>query len=394
MKLSVKPLNIDSEEKNYVYKTRTAKIKVSSSNSIKTPIRAINNSEMRAKQQAPADIAISSEIGGVITKFTIGNTRNIEKFITDNHAYANIQNQINTHLRLMDYFQLKYALLQPGAPAIKWLHENNKIGKFLRMQKHLQAVDIEVPDFNIITIPWLDLSAEDFIEVHESYMNSCPEKEIIPFIDPNCKSEVLSKILEHLVSYEETGDFNVLGIIHRSFKQHLANYDMIWENFYDKNIGIFLTDITRVNHGTDVSGVHFSEFVLGDVFTSWVPVVGFNSNNDTEKGKKPKSIEEQLKFFDRSNLTVSKIQDLMSNKNWVDDIITQIGEKSLRDPIEHYYEAEQEPVKKNILGYISKVHEFKTSREEFLNSQDYIKQNESLAYIKEKGTFGNNLKSI
>ncbi len=97
-------------------------------------------------------------------------------------------------------------------------------------------------------------------------------------------------------------------------------------------------------------------------------------------------METKLKFFDKDKLTIETLSNLIQEKpDWAEDILTTLNkEPFVRDALENYYEAQTKPKKLNILKAISKVHEFIESRQEFKISQKYIKQTDSIDYIKEK----------
>ncbi|MCD6571967.1 MAG: hypothetical protein J7K62_01705 [Thermoplasmata archaeon] len=384
MKIKVNPKNIDTSEK-YLYRARTTEIKVSSSRSIMTPIRAVTNSEMRAKQNIPTEIPIDAEIGNITIKLTSKRTHNVASFINKNSAYNTIKRKALYQLLSMQYSLFTYVLLQPTKEAIQFLHKTNQIEEFSRLQSILQAEDLNL---DVITIPWLELPPQQFIRLHKRYVTQFPDKEIIPFIDPK-NERYLPEILTYLSKNENTDTVNIVGILYRPCSTHRISYDRIWKTFYDKDIGIILTDVSRTllrDLSSNVSGVHYSEFFIGDILSSFVGIRAPLDSEGEENSKEP--IEHQLKFFRKEALDVLPLFDLKKvNPHWIDKIISEIGEKSIRTALENYKEAENSKDKKDkkvILYSISKLHEFKESRQEFKISQKYIKQTDSIDYIKEK----------
>ncbi|AEH06286.1 hypothetical protein [Methanothermococcus okinawensis] len=338
----VKPLNIDDSPK-YTYRTRVAKIKISSSVSIETPIRAITNSEMNAKKTIPTPVEINAEIGGVILKFTDKRTRNIKDFISKNKKFNDIKKVVISHLVTMQYFNLRYVLLQPTSSALNYLHTSDSIlEKFIRLQCILQK-DIEEYNLNIITIPWLNLPIEKFKQVHKKYVESNPNKTIMPVIDPGCDENLLNDILEYVISCEDNDTLNLIGILYKSFRNYRVSYDTIWNSLYDKNIGIVMLDVKRsLSSLYNVSGVHYGEFVVGDILSSYVGVGG-----PIQKTVNPKPIGQELKLFRKRLLDVTSLSnEIISNPKWVDDIILETNEKSIKNPLLNYQEAEHDKNKK------------------------------------------------
>ncbi|MBB6067856.1 hypothetical protein [Methanococcus maripaludis] len=392
MKLVVKPRNID-ETDSYVYRARTTKLKIGSSKSIITPIRAISNSELNAKQQIPTIKPLEPEIGGLIFKLTTSSFRNIDSFINTNEGYKKILRSVNTKLLQMQHYFLNYVVLQPTIGAIQWLKDTKSVDAFIRMQLALQITDLDFVSLDVITIPWLNLSSKEFIETHKMCLKYSADKEIMPILDPSCDEEKFLEILRYLDTYDETGDLNILGILYKPVKSYRANYDRLWKIFHEKNVCIVLMDVERtIMQSKNVSGLHHSEFVVGDVLSLFVsPSRPVDKKEKTETGteKQEPPIENKLKFFSKNDLNIITLNKLKkNNKLWIDEIIESVGNKSIENALLNYNEAETDKKKREILNYITKVHEFKNSCDEFVNSQKYINQGDSLSYIQEKKTLG------
>ncbi|MBA2858283.1 hypothetical protein HNP93_000984 [Methanococcus maripaludis] len=394
MKLSVKPRNID-ETDHYFYRARTTKLRLGSSKSITTPIRAINNSELNAKGHVPTIKELKPEIGGLFFKLstsTSKNARNIDDFVHTNEGYKKVLQAVNTKLLQTWHYFLTYVVLQPTKDAIQRLKNTHSVESFLRMQALLQINDLDEVSLDVVTIPWLNLSSKEFIETHKRCLNYCPHKNIMPILDPSCDEKTFLEILEYLDSYEGTDMLNILGVLYKPVTSNRANYDKLWKIFHEKNICIVLMDIDRaLIKSNDVSGLHHCEFVIGDVLSLHIGNPPVFKNEETEDGVKKQKppIETELKFFSREDLKVLRLNELKRcNKLWMDDIIETIGAKSIEKALLNYTEAENDEKKKEVLRSISKVHEFKNSCEEFVNSQKYINQGDSLSYIQEKKTLG------
>jgi hypothetical protein len=384
--IRVKPLNIDDSPK-YTYRTRVAKIKISSSVSVETPIRAITNSEMNAKKTIPTPVEIDAEVGGVVLKFTNKKIRNVIEFISNNKKINDTRKKVDTYLNSMLYSDMNYVLLQPTKKAIEDLQSSEDLlNSFIRIQAKLQD-GVEDSKLNIITIPWLNLPIGKFKAVHKEYTQAYSNKTIMPVIDPACNNNLWDELLKYIVSCENTDTLNIIGVIYRSFESHMASYDKLWAKLHDKDIGIVLIDTDRrLMNDYNLSGLHYGEFIIGDILSSKVPVGGFPDISGERKNSKP-PIEYEFKFFRKDSLDVVPLYELQkSNPNWVEDILLETGETYVKKALNNYHEAENDSKKKQIINAISKVHEFKSSRGEFLISQKYIKQNDALSYIQEKPT--------
>ncbi|CUX78192.1 hypothetical protein CHITON_1413 [Thermococcus chitonophagus] len=377
MALEVKLENIDESDK-YLYRARTLKIRISTSKTIRAPIRAITNTEMNAKATIPAEIPIEADIGFVNIKLSSGQRRNIKAFLKKNSVYNRIRDSIYYHLLRMQYFPLNVVLVQPTQPAISLLKTKHLKEKFLRMVVDLQIRDLGL---NVVTIPWIELTPKELANIYRIYRNNLPDDiEVIPILDIS-EAESLERYLEALNPYLDQIQF--IGVIYKKIATHKASYDVLWERLYDKDIAVLLIDVQREGASDIVPKVaspHYAEFIMGDITAEWVPFGG----GAQKLPKRP--VDTVIKFFDRSKLTIENLRDFKWNyDDWIDTIASSLNyEKTVIDALQNYPEAQRNPEKLSIIKAISKVHEFRESRDEFKRSQKYINQTDSIDYIKEK----------
>ncbi len=374
--IKVELKNYDTSEK-YQYHARTLEIRVSSSTSITTPIRGITSTEMSAKATIPAEIPIDAEIGEIMIKLTTGKRRNIGSFLRKNSAYKSISRSLLYQKLTMQYFPLTFALIQPTNTAISFLHENNYVDKFIRMSLALQIEDLGM---DIITIPWVAYPPEKLVKVYWSYQKSYPNKIVVPFISLK-DSHYVEKFLKTIAPYLDQMRF--IGVLYKPVADVRPSYDHLWSTLYDKDVAIILADVKRdqdVSLVPNLSVPHYTEFVVGDVITREVP-------HGAGSYRPPHPIDTRIKFFNREDLTVNPLLKVKQEHGWIERISEILGhEEFVVKALKHYQEAQENTEKFNILNAISKVHEFKESREEFIRSQEYIKQTDTIDYIKEKRT--------
>ena len=384
MSIKVKLENIDESDR-YLYRARNIKIKLGTSKTIETPLRAITNTEMNAKASIPAEIPIFANMGVVEIKLTKEKKRNIISFLKKNSSYNSVRDSAYYNLQRMTYFPLSLVLIQPSSSAIFELHKTNRVDKFLRMTIDLQIRDLGL---DIVTIPWLDLHPEEFIKIWNLYRDALPDNiEVIPTLRL-LDSDPLEKYLSALDPYLDQIKFVIIP--YKKIETNKASYDTLWTYLYDKDIAVILIDVKRDEASTTVpkaSSFHYAEFILGDITSLEVPYGGGRSKKEDSKNKKEQPpIEAKLKFFDKEKLTVEPLSELIiENPSWKDLILQTLNREELvQEVLENYHKAQSDPKVLNVMKSISKVHEFIESQHEFKISQKYIKQADSIDYIKEK----------
>jgi len=384
MSIQVKLNSIDDSDK-YLYRARNIKIKPSTSTTIETPIRAVTNTEMNAKASIPAELPIFADVGVVEIKLTTGRRRNITSFLRKNSSYNSVRDAAYYNLQRMVYFPLNLVLIQPSGSAILELQKAGKVSSFLRMVIDLQLRDLGL---NIVTIPWLNLPPDEFIKIWKLYRDALPDNiEVVPTLKL-LEADSLEEYLHALSQYIDQVKF--IMIPYRKIETNKPSYDTLWRYLHDKDVATILIDVKRDEASNIVpraSSFHYAEFIMGDITALEVPMGGGGKKpGDKKKRIENPPVETKLKFFDKDKLTVETLSNLIHEKpDWAEGILTTLNkEPFVRDALENYYEAQTEPKKLNILKAISKVHEFIESRQEFKISQKYIKQTDSIDYIKEK----------
>lgn len=377
--ISVKLKNVDESDR-YIYRARSIKIRISSSQSFETPVRAVTNTEMNAKASVPAEIPIDAEVGEVVVKLTspkVSNSKRKERdvlnFITHNKVYDRVNKSIQYQLLSMRYFPLRIVLVQPTNTALNYLHDAGLNQKFLRI-----VLDLQLRlGLDLITVPWLKLNPSEIKKIYLSFSNNFPNKELVFFLSP----EDNKLLTEYLKIIDEIEDIKFIGLLYKKIDTHKPAYDSLWEYTHDRDIAVLLSNVKRdgdIPFQQNLSVIHYAEFIVGDVISREVPIPA--PSGDTYDMLK-------TKFFEKLDLTLRNIVELSQNIGWVEKISKVLdNENSVIQALENYEEAKNDRDKLNVINSISKIHEFKESREEFITSRKYIEKNESMEYIQSKNT--------
>jgi len=362
-----------SPDSAYSYHSRILNVKCSSSKSFNTPTRAITGYELNTKAKLGKKEYLDSEIGVVYKPLS---QKMMYSILNDGNYFSNLRAQIGKSLKMMTYFNYSFAVVQPGDNVIKYLKDNRLTISFSRLQPSLQIQnDIKI---DAISLPWLDMSLSQFKDYHSGNLNSFGDNyDIIPIIDP--ASDHLDGILNYLVSLDGTDQLKVIGIKGRSYATHLPEYEKIWNTFGNRDVLLSVLDIERsLDNRADksLSCLHYSEFLVGDTFSPHVPLPSPPPSSSKQAS--------QISFFDKDSLCVTRIKELEKTDGWKEKISNAMNDSVTKEIIFNYQEADSDSSKMEILRKLSKVHEYKTSREEFIHSQEYISQYDIKSYIDQK----------
>jgi hypothetical protein len=374
MKIQVKLKNEDSSEK-YLYRARTMEIKIGTETTLKTPFRAVTNSELNAKSKLPTEIPIDSNTGAATIKFTTGKNRNIESFMENCTSYNQLRCSLIKQKYMMQHFPLSYFIFQPTKDALSYL-----IKKDIRESFVIKTINLQMDlGMDIVSIPWVNMPPGKLVKIIQNYKSRSPDKEFVPFIDLEDNTYVAMN-LDALSPLIDTQELKFIGNIYRKVESHRPSYDSVWNKLYDKNVAILLSDVQRTSDSImypTASASHHADFVLGDVFSSYV-------SHPIQPEETDRAIEEQIKFFDSDKLDVEKLSSFKKKPNWIEDIRNTIGDQKIENILQNYGEAQSDNEKREVLRAVSKVHELKESTKEFSLSQNYINQRDSIDYIKSK----------
>jgi len=373
--------NIEEDKKNLNFETRTLKIK-GDEGIIKTPIRGMNNQELKSKEKVPTEVSMMSDFSVIFRNFTSNESY---KILTDNNYVKNLIAFIESYKIRMQHSSFIFSFLQPYQKVFNDIHFNKE--KFLRISLNIQRE----AGLKYVGFPWLNAPSNEVIKLYDAYQRELnDQQEPIFTIDAGTHPLELEKIIEYVKKLNETGRVNFLGILYKKTRSALPSYDMLWEKLKDSNLGIILLNVDRESFNMDnLSSSHVQEFILGDIMVTKINRF-FAGDNPPE----PKPIQSNLKFFNQEDLRLLTINKFKDN-SWINKVSNCFSKK---DDIEHvlknYMEAENDDLKKLILNSISKTHEFLTSSDEFKNSQKFIDSNETSEYIKGKNILSKNLIQI
>lgn len=369
--MKVKVRSIDDRRSDLFYTARSVEIKPGSK-TIKTPIRALTNGDLNAKAGAPIDLPLEAPIAGIHFKLK---NKDVHGILTKNAASNSLINRIEDFSQQMQHSSVILPLIQPPESSFKDIlakEENRRV--FFRLINKMQ----KIAGLTNICVPWLAFSKEKTVQFYQEILKNSDDNYVF-FIDAKANPDDVDYISNFLKPHIETERIQFVGILHQHVRKALRSYDILWEKLKDCNVGIVLSDIDRVDLDNPttaayVSSSHLNEFIVGDVFMSRV----FGGGGGGDPSHTP--INHRLKVFNSSELSVKPIEKY-SDADWIQNISDTIPDPRLIRKLENYQEASDDQNKYNVLNYVTKVHEYIRSSDEFVKSQDYIRREESSEYI-------------
>jgi len=368
--MKVKVRSIDDRRSDLFYTARSVEIKPTSK-TIKTPIRALTNGDLNAKAGAPLDISLDAPIAGIHIPLK---NKDVQAIFSKRTAPSSIINRIEGFSQQMHHSSVILPLIQPYQTALNdILGREERKRTFFRLILQMQK-EAGLSNF---CVPWLGFSRDKTVEFYDEILKNS-DNDFTFFIDAKSNPDDVFFISKFLKQHVETERIKFIGVLHQPVRNALRCYDILWETFKDSDVGIVLSDIERVDLHNPVSAAyvsssHLNEFIVGDVFMSRVSAGGGGKPSKTP-------VSHRLKVFNSNELSVKPIEKYSDNE-WIENITKTISDPLLERKLENYQEANEDSEKYNVLNYVTKVHEFIQSSEEFLKSQVFIAKEESSEYI-------------
>jgi hypothetical protein len=157
--------------------------------------------------------------------------------------------------------------------------------------------------------------------------------------------------------------------------------------YVDRDVAFIVLNTERAdptNNG--ISTMHYLPFMGNDVYavkSPRPPFSGQKSVGNLSKKYKP-ARKENITFFNHRSLLIEPAQKRISQRETLLGEISETENSFLITMLNDYPNLDNDTNKIDIFRSFSKVHELKSSTNEFLNFQKRVDSNESSEYAKEK----------
>lgn len=377
------------------YLSRSISVKLKGARTAQTPSRLINNQEINAKMNAPSEAPLDSIAGIVEIKLNDKALGNLDAFL------KNVTIKARKFYPTFAYFPIKGMYINPTDTVnrifVGYKYDDQK----LLLDKLINA--FSVTQLNAFIVPPLDADISSYKDLLKHVSNRLEgldrEVEMIVCADPKYNDfPDLVKFVEE--NFTDTDRTKAIAIKARAYTSHISRYTDFWNTFSNKetlvlHLGVDRTLIDAYN----LSGPHYSSLKLGDAFTVKLAPRPPPKDDATPVKSPQIDIEDVMKIFERKNVTMRTIRELINQngrEETIDQILSNLGKmgsankeciRSSLLAIEGLNKTTDQKIRDNgmqTMSAISKVHEVVNSAKEFKYMRSFIKQTDTHDYIKRK----------
>ena len=370
----IEDVNLVEVEQNndsspYYFRTRVTDI-LTDKGKFSTPARVTTRTEHIARSKAGVSRSLSKELAidfRILLDTQIRNFENDEKIVRN---LVLVTKQFNNYTRKSIF---KISVFQPAQNALDGLGLKEKI-KFAEMQ--IDFLQIRLGS-NLITYPFLDLSATEYINFIKTHYRRDEEYSTLFVLDLAMDPNTLKKVLDHFVKMEEP---IIIPMIYRDWTKTAPQHAIIASYFNNQKIAFLACQTPRETQAGSYSVSNLHSVTLGTGFdmVALEQPRGFGKANlDLNR----------IKFFSPETFHIDNIMTTMSDPNR--DIISEFNFNEFNENDKIYLNlvldgfrgALIHPKKFDILLYLAKMHEALTSPPEFEKIRNSIINKEIENYI-------------
>lgn len=338
-----------------------------------TPNKSTNRLEYNARSGVPLLKALPSE---VTSNFKLLDSKQISSFMNNDKNAIKIVNIIKQFNDITRRSALRISVFQPTSDVLSVWDKNSKI-RFAEYQaEYLQSR----LGSNLISYPFLDLSASDYIEFIDEHYVRDEHQSTIFTLDLGMDPTHLKKILEYLKAKD---DPMIIAVIYRPWDRTIPQHIILNEYFENEKMLFFACQVERRDLAYNTSNTHAVTIGANFDIVALKQSRGFPIEQDLDLNK--------ILFYSPSSLTLDTIENTLQNPQR--DLIREfeiphynyLDLIQLHRIIKGYRGAKVHPKKYQILFYLARVHEAMTSPKMFANTQQRILQKTIPEHIRETG---------
>lgn len=401
MTLTLKSIKVKSidDKSPYFFPTRSIEIRTSDHRFL-TPYRASTTYEFNQRTEIPHISGIENPVSLSVKRM---NTKKIKDFLQLNGSYKNLSKKILNDDDLLKYSSIRSHIIQPTISA--QYKKDKKTGKmnkiisgvdYLEQNKSLReqflkfVIKIQMDaKLETISIPYLKQPLSEYKKMAKTVSERLKNEKREPLFVVDLgipERNSFTTLIRYL-----TKDLRIrlIAFPHKSFSSAAISYDAL-SQLAEQNTAFLNFDFIRADpHHFDLSKMHYSPFIGTDIFSIRTPQ--FIPDPDEPKKERTK---ESVKFFNQSNLQIESSKQRMKDPDLVLSEMGESKDKKLREIFGSYEKVNHDEEYIKTLSAVSKVHELKSSTQEFLTLQKRIKSSESTEYVTEHSSLSKTLDSL
>lgn len=216
----------------------------------------------------------------------------------------------------------KEQIMPPGSAAIK---KTASARKFYEILIDLAKTPENKEEFDLIGFPYMyDMEKAQHLNLIKEFLSKADDNDLEPvfFLDPRDENK-FNYLLTQLANEVPTEQVRIIGLYYRSPRESYNSLKLI-QRYQDLNAMFLIHNVPRSSY-IKLSGVHGYSMLMNDAIAVEYPHGGGSDDSNGEKQKKTYNPRTQSKLFFKSELSVLKLQEIKSNKEKYQELITHIN---------------------------------------------------------------------
>jgi len=354
--------------------------------SFETPNRFVNKHDLNSKSGLGVNVTLTKMRNLFINEYKI-NLKTLQSIRNTNDYLAKVIARLEDEFNRVDNSNaLKALYFSPNKDLIKNIKGKSSIQKnvtdFIIDIIRTLSTEIDLYLFRVELLPPITLNhfgnggmtgLLDFLQQKDLTFSP-----VIPIKDYSAVSTYTGNYMN------ESSLVPFISYTYSAYPNARNSYRFIMDRLdkiHEKNKAILTVDAHRVaGRGTDVSRIHYSNFVISDITAESFRVVF------EEKGKENSPIM-RFRLFDKDNLSLPELNNIKKRpEEYWSDVSSEINE----DKIEQLFfriinkSPNPEDIKNNRPIYMSRIYENIISTEEYRKMREYIREINLKEYRKSK----------
>ncbi|MGB9003872.1 MAG: hypothetical protein WCC52_08715 [Nitrosotalea sp.] len=367
-------LKSTDDNSKYGYPKRVIEIRTGKGD-FQTPTRAITNHEYYQKVASATDITFDGKTSIFFDRFTL---KKLKAFLTEDKPFENLSKRLKVQTERSQHSYLNLALLKPSSTkddkknsAVELLQSSKRIReKYIRMIIQLQRALSLDP----VVVPIMPLPEDDTKEMMreiKGYLDS-QNVSVIFFFDLNRK---LPALLNYAIKDLQ---LPIIGLNYKRYTSAVQSYEAIRE-YSNDDVAFVMANTTRADAlNENISTMHYLPFLSNDIFSSFVPPPVM-----TEEPQTYQDALSGIKLFSKKQLILEKMLEKQIDINQIMSEVERPNDHKIREMLTNYNKGTTSDKTLAItrLRAFSKVHEAKSSLDEFVSLRKHIEERSTKDYV-------------
>lgn len=375
-------IHVSSKVKDENTGARVVQVRLSSSNSFETPTRSLTSTEHNYQVETMDKIVSSLGLGQgpsiafenqIVQASKNHDLPQLQRFLKQNGVFHQAQRSVTG---LVNAYPNKFIIYYPAFTAKMLYEENNVIG----VENLKTLVDFQV-NCNLKNVSIPESHPNQSFEHFQQDLNALSKRAfaygadiVIPYLDMGMENDLFEVKYEHLIDC----GFPIIGAAYRKYSEHYPNYRFLQQR--DDDVLLVCSGVDRYwrsNYTTSFMHVpNFWGFDITSLYARSAPPKMDKFGNVIRK-----SIDEVKRFnADCLGLVTLSSHEKMYGTGLRCECPVCQG-KDITQFKQEFSVDSKGNRGSHILDKFCKVHEIYASTSEFTNERQYIKQNDSKAYI-------------